>query len=186
MLPFDNLGGDEATGRLADGITEDIITDLARFQDLDVIARNSTEVYKGKPADVRQVGKELSVGYVLEGSIQRQADQVRVTAMLIDAESGAHVWTERWDRPAGDVFAVQAEIADDAAARIGGWGLVQQADHAKARRKPPGSLTAYDLTVLAREAKQKYTKEQSEEAIRLATRAIEVDPSYARAYVTRV
>jgi TolB-like protein/class 3 adenylate cyclase len=185
VLPFANLGGDEATGRLADGITEDIITDLARFQDLDVIARNSTEVYKGKPADIRQVGKELSVGYVLEGSIQRQADQVRVTAMLIDAETGTHVWSERWDRPAGDVFAVQAEIADDAAARIGGWGLVQQADHAKARRKPPGSLTAYDLTVRAREAKQKYTKEQSEEAIRLATRAIEVDPNYAKAYVTR-
>ena len=84
VLPFDNLGGDEATGRLADGITEDIITDLARFRDLDVIARNSTDVYKGKAADVRQVGKELGVGYVLEGSIQRQADRVRVTAQLIE------------------------------------------------------------------------------------------------------
>jgi TolB-like protein/class 3 adenylate cyclase len=185
VLPFDNLGGDEATDRLAGGITEDIITDLARFQDLDVIARNSTEVYKGKPVDVRQVGKELGVGYVLEGSIQRQGDRVRVTAQLIDAETGAHVWSERWDRPAGDVFAVQAEIADDVAGRIGGWGLVQQADQAKARRKPAGSLTAYDLIVLAREAKQKYTKEQSEQAIRLATQAIEADPGYARAYMTR-
>ena len=77
MLPFDNLGGDDATGRLADGITEDIITDLARFRDLDVIARNSTGVYKGKPVDIRQVGKDLNVGYVLEGSIQRQGDSVR-------------------------------------------------------------------------------------------------------------
>jgi TolB-like protein/class 3 adenylate cyclase len=185
VLPFDNLGGDEATDRLAGGITEDIITDLARFQDLDVIARNSTGVYKGRPVDVRQVGKELGVGYVLEGSIQRQGDRVRVTAQLIDAETGAHVWSERWDRPAGDVFAVQAEIADDVAGRIGGWGLVQQADQAKARRKPAGSLTAYDLIVLAREAKQKYTKEQSEQAIRLATQAIEADPGYARAYMTR-
>jgi TolB-like protein/class 3 adenylate cyclase len=185
VLPFDNLGGDEAAGRLADGITEDIITDLARFQDLDVIARNSTGVYKGKPVDVREVGKELGVGYVLEGSIQRQADQVRVTAQLIDAGTGAHVWSERWDRPVGDVFAVQAEIADAAAARIGGWGLVQQADHAKARRKPAGSLTAYDLVVLARETQQTYSREQGEEAVRLATRAIEADPGYARAYVAR-
>jgi TolB-like protein/class 3 adenylate cyclase len=99
VLPFENLGGDEATGRLADGITEDIITDLARFHDLDVIARNSTYVYKGKPVDVRQVGKDLNVGYVLEGSIQRQGDSVRVTSQLIDAGTGAHVWSERWDRP---------------------------------------------------------------------------------------
>jgi TolB-like protein/class 3 adenylate cyclase/Tfp pilus assembly protein PilF len=185
VLPFDNLGGDEATGRLADGITEDIVTDLARFQDLDVIARNSTGVYKGRAVDVRQVGKDLGVGYVLEGSIQRQGDRVRVTAQLIDAESGAHVWSERWDRPAQDVFAVQAEIADAAAARIGGYGVVQQTDRAKARRKLAGSLTAYDLTILASEAKQKFTKESSEEAVRLATRAIEADPGYARAWLVR-
>jgi class 3 adenylate cyclase/TolB-like protein len=91
VLPFDNLGGDEATGRLSDGITEDIITDLARFHDLDVIARNSTDVYKGKAVDVRQVGKDLNVGYVLEGSIQRQGDSVRITGQLIDARTGAHV-----------------------------------------------------------------------------------------------
>src|SRR4051794_4739624 len=185
VLPFDDLGGDEATGRLADGITEDIITDLARFQDLDVIARNSTAAYEDKVVDVRQVGRDLGVGYVLEGSIQRQADRVRVTAQLIDAESGAHVWAERWDRPAGDVFAVQAEIADAVAAKIGGYGVVQQADRAKARRKLAGSLTAYDLTLLALEAKQKSTREQSEEAIRLATRAIEADPGYARAWLAR-
>ena len=101
MLPFNNFGGDEATGRLADGITEDIITDLARFRDLDVIARNSTGVYKGKPVDVRQVGKDLNVGYVLEGSIQRQGDRVRVTGQLIHAGTGSHVWSERWDRPTG-------------------------------------------------------------------------------------
>jgi TolB-like protein len=141
VLPFDNLGGDEATGRLADGITEDIITDLTRFRDLDVIARNSTEVYRGRAVDIREVGKDLGVGYVLEGSIQRQADRVRVTAQLIDADTGAHLWSERWDRPAGDVFAVQAEIADDVAARLGGWGLVQQSDRAKVRRKPTSSLT---------------------------------------------
>jgi tetratricopeptide (TPR) repeat protein len=110
---------------------------------------------------------------------------VRVTAQLIDADSGAHVWSERWDRPVADVFAVQAEIADAAAARIGGYGVVQQADRAKARRKLARSLTAYELTILASEAKQKTSREQREEAVRLATRAIEADPSYARAWLVR-
>ena len=145
VLPFDNLGGDEATGRLADGITEDIITDLARFREFDVIARNSTAVYKGKPVDVRQVGKDLNVRYVLEGSIQRQGEQIRATAQLIDAATGAHVWSERWDRPAGDVFAVQTEIAEQVASRLGGWGVVIEAERQAARRKRPTDLTAYEL-----------------------------------------
>ena len=89
VLPLDNIGYDEATNRLADGLTEDIITDLARFQGILVIARNSTMIYKGKAVDVRQVGKDLDVGYVLEGSIQRHADQIRITAQLINAETGA-------------------------------------------------------------------------------------------------
>ena len=124
VLPFDNLGGDEATGRLADGITEDIITDLARFHDLDVIARNSTEVYKGKPVDVRQVGKDLNVGYVLEGSIQRQGDSVRVTGQLIDASTGAHVWSERWDRPADGRLR-----RADRSRREGRCGVRRRSDH---------------------------------------------------------
>ena len=95
VLPFNNYGGDEATGRLADGLTEDIITDLSRVSEIDVIARNSTEVYKGKPADVRQIGRDLNVRYVLEGSIQRQGERIRATAQLIDAQTGAHVWSEQ-------------------------------------------------------------------------------------------
>ena len=123
VLPFDNLGGDEATGRLADGLTEDIITDLARFRDLDVIARNSTEVYKGKPVDVRQVGKDLDVGYVLEGSIQRQGDQVRVTAQLIDASTGAHVWSDRWDRPSRRTCSrSRPRSRERVASTLGGYG----------------------------------------------------------------
>jgi TolB-like protein/class 3 adenylate cyclase len=112
VLPFDNLGGDEQTGRLADGITEDIITDLARFTAIEVIARNSIMTYKGKPIDLRQVGRDLNVRYVLEGSIQRQGDRVRITAQLIEAASGAHIWSDRWDRPVADVFAVQTELAE--------------------------------------------------------------------------
>ena len=98
VLPFANIAGDEATGRLADGLTEDIITDLSRYRTMDVIAHNSTEAYKGKAVDVRQVGKDLNVRYVLEGSVQREGDQIRVTAQLIDATSDAHLWSERWDQ----------------------------------------------------------------------------------------
>jgi TolB-like protein len=117
--PLDDMGGDDTAARLAQGITEDIITDLARFQDLDVIARNSTMVYKGKPVDVRQVGRDLDVGYVLEGSIQRRGDQIRITAQLIDATTGAHLWAERWDRPVEDTFAVQTEVAERVAGTLG-------------------------------------------------------------------
>jgi TolB-like protein len=119
-----NLGGDDATGRLADGITEDIITDLSRFRDFDVIARNSTTVYEDRPVDAHQVGKDLKVRYVLEGSIQKQDEQIRATAQLVHAATGAHVWSERWDRPARDLFAVQTEIAELVANQLGGWGVV--------------------------------------------------------------
>src|SRR6185295_17036310 len=94
VLPFNNFGGDEATGRLADGLTEDIITDLARFPELEVVARNSTEVYKGKPVDAREVARALHVGFVLEGSIQHQDGRVRITAQLIDAQTGTHLWSD--------------------------------------------------------------------------------------------
>jgi TolB-like protein/class 3 adenylate cyclase len=183
VLPFDNLGGDEATGRLADGLTEDTITDLAHFRDLDVIARNSVEGYKGKPVDIRQVGKALDVGYVLEGSIQRQADRVRVTAQLIDTQSAAHVWSERWDRPAQDVFAVQSEVAEAVAAKLGGsTGTIGAADRESLKRKRPQDLTAYDLYLLGVAAKYRETKESVEEAIRLHKQALAIDPNFARAW----
>src|SRR3546814_2753509 len=99
LLPFDTTGGNATASRLADGITEDIITDLARFRGLDVIARNSASVYKGEAVDVRRIGRDLGVRYVLQGSIQRQSEQIRVTAQLIDASNGATLWSDRWDRP---------------------------------------------------------------------------------------
>jgi TolB-like protein/class 3 adenylate cyclase/tetratricopeptide (TPR) repeat protein len=183
VLPFDNLGGDEATGRLADGITEDIITDLARFRDLDVIARNSTGVYKGRPVDVREVGRELGVGYVLEGSIQRQGERVRITAQLIDAGTGAHAWSDRFDRPAQDVFAVQTEIADKVANTLGGYtGLIAKSDTLAAKRKRPGDLSAYDLYMMGIEAKQRGTEESVAQAIVLLERAVQEDPQLARAW----
>jgi TolB-like protein/class 3 adenylate cyclase/tetratricopeptide (TPR) repeat protein len=186
VLPFDNLGGDEATARLADGITEDIITDLARFRDLDVIARNSTGVYKGKPVDIRQVGKDLNVGYVLEGSIQRQGDSVRVTGQLIDAETGSHVWSERWDRPANDIFAVQTEIAEKIAASLGGdltMGQIARAELERAKRLRPNDLTAYDYFQLGKESKA--TVSNIDQGIEYLTKAVTIDPQLARAYSVR-
>ncbi|MER9629520.1 adenylate/guanylate cyclase domain-containing protein [Mesorhizobium sp. M0296] len=184
VLPFNNYGGDEATGRLADGLTEDIITDLARFPELEVVARNSTEVYKGKPVDARQVASALHVGFVLEGSIQRQNGRVRVTAQLIDAQTGNHLWSDRWDRPAEDVFAVQTEIAEQVTNRLGGGvGLIQAAGRAAAKRKRPENLNAYDYYLLGTEKIEKITIADEEEAIALLNRAVELDPGLARAWV---
>src|SRR5207253_9188571 len=107
VLPFTNMSGDPAQEYFSDGITEDIITELSRFSELFVIARNSSFQYKGKSPDIRQVGRELGVRYVLEGSIRRAGDRVRITGQLIDASTGAHRWAERYDRELKDVFAVQ-------------------------------------------------------------------------------
>ncbi|ANK94580.1 adenylate cyclase family 3 protein (plasmid) [Rhizobium sp. N6212] len=184
VLPFEDYGGDEASGRLADGLTEDVITDLARFPEFEVVARNSTEVYKGKPVDARQVATALHVGFVLEGSIQRQSGRVRITAQLIDAKTGRHLWSENWDRPAEDVFAVQTEIAEQVANRLGGGvGLIQEAGRAAAKRKRPENLNAYDYYLLGSEKIEKITKADDEEAIAFLNRAVELDPGLARAWV---
>lgn len=184
VLPFNNYGGDEASGRLADGLTEDIITDLARFPEFEVVARNSTEVYKGTPVDARQVASALHVGFVLEGSIQRQSGRVRITAQLIDAKTGHHLWSEHWDRPAEDVFAVQTEIAEQVANRLGGGvGLIQEAGRAAAKRKRPENLNAYDYYLLGSEKIEKLTKADDEEAITFLNRAVELDQGLARAWV---
>ena len=110
VLPFENIGNDPKWDRFADGITEDIVTDLSHSKDLFVVARNSTEVYRGKPADMRNVGRDLGVRYVLEGSIQPLGDQIRVTAQLIDTRTGGHVWSDRYDRPVNDLFDVQNDV----------------------------------------------------------------------------
>ena len=184
VLPFDNYGGDEATGRLADGLTQDIITDLSRISDIDVIARNSTEAYKGKSADVRQIGRELNVRYVLEGSIQRQGGRIRATAQLIDAQTGAHIWSEQWDRPVEDVFAVQTEIADHILGQFEiSAGPIRSADLGVARRKRPESLTAYDLNLLGVEKQWSPTAGGAAESIQILKQAVAADPGYARAWI---
>ena len=184
VLPFANIGGEESTGRLADGITEDIISDLARFPEFEVIARHSVEAYKNKTVDIREIGRALNVAYALEGSIQRQGDRVRITAQLLDAESATHLWSERWDRPVEDVFAVQTEIAELVTNRLGGGtGLVVGAERSLARRKRPENLTAYELYLLGGEKIEQLTSESIKESIQLLTRAVERDPGLARAWV---
>ncbi len=183
VLPFANIGGDETTGRFADGITEDIITDLARYREVDVIARNSTAVYKGKPVDIRQVGRDLNVRYVLEGSIQREADQVRITAQLINAQTAAHIWSDRWDRGVTDMFALQAEISEEVRKRLlETGGAITMAEHAASRRASPRDLTAYELYLRGREAVTAWTSESVTEAKSLLNQAVEKDPTLARAW----
>ena len=184
VLPFESVGNDPKWDRFADGITEDIVTDLSHSKDLFVVARNSTEVYKDKPADVRSVGRDLGVHYVLEGSIQPLGDQIRVTAQLIDTRTGGHVWSNRYDRPATDLFNVQSDVTEKIAATLTGYeGAVAEAERSLVRRKPPSDLTAYETYLLGMEAKHRVTKEGLEEAERLFRKALEIDPQFARAYV---
>src|SRR5262249_33155281 len=172
VLPFENLG-DPASGRLADGITEEIITDLARFRDFDVIAWDSTARYKGKAIDVREIGTDLKVRYVLEGSFQREGDRIHITVRLVDAGAGPNLWSESYDKPAADVFAVQSEVADKLANTLGGsLGLLNSAALSTARRKRPADLGAYELYLLGTEARQGLREDALVESTRLLEQAI--------------
>lgn len=183
VLPLDNLGEDPKWDRLADGMTEDIITDLASNKALTVIARNSTAVYKGKPADIRRIGRELGVSYVLEGTIQPAGERIRVTAQLIETATGSHVWSERYDEPADALFTVQNEVTQRIAHTLGGYqGAVVEAERSRLRRNPPASLTAFDTYLLGLEAKHKVTKDSLAEAEVLLNKALELDPTLARAH----
>jgi TolB-like protein len=185
VLPFDNIGTDPKWDRLADGMTDDIITDLSHSKDLVVIARNSTEGYKGKPIDIRQIGRDLNVKYVLQGSIQSLGERIRVNAQLIEAASGSHIWSERYDRPVDDLFVVQNDVTQRIAATLTGYtgGVVAQAERRLLKRKPPASLSAFDTYLLGIEAESKVTKESLIEAEGLLRKALQLDPQLARAYV---
>jgi TolB-like protein/class 3 adenylate cyclase/tetratricopeptide (TPR) repeat protein len=185
VLPFENLSGDPKQERLAGGITEDVITDLSRFHELFVIARNSTAVYRDKPVDIRQVAHDLGVQYILEGSLQIDGDHVRITAQLIDGTTGNHVWAERYNRPLDDVFAVQDEVTQKIAGTLAPsmGGILTMAGREGARRKRPENLQAYENYLLGIEHKHRYTEEDNKKAKELLTKSIELDPSFARAYV---
>ncbi|MFQ5744457.1 MAG: tetratricopeptide repeat protein [Acidobacteriota bacterium] len=182
VLPFDNMSGDPEQEYFSDGITEDLITDLSRSPQLFVIARSSTFTYKGKPVNVEQIGRELGVRYVVEGSVRRQADRIRVTAQLVDATTGFHLWSERYDREMKDVFALQSQLSEQIMAAIG--VEIQDAELARIRHKPTESLDAHDAYLKGVYHFTRFTREEFKEARKLLQRAIEIDPKFALPYAT--
>jgi adenylate cyclase len=184
VLPFANLSGDPGQDYFIDGIVEDIVTELSRFGELFVIARNSSFKYKGKAVDVRDVGRELGVRYVLEGSVRRGGDRVRITAQLIEAATGAHRWAERYDRKLEDIFAVQDEVVGTIAAILAAH--VRRAETERSRAKPPNIWLAYDYCLQAAGAMDSFLStfkvEHVYEARRLSQQSMAIDEHYARAY----
>ncbi len=178
VLPFDNLSGDPEDQFLADGLTEDIITTLSRAPSLFVIARNSTFTYKGKPVKVQQVATELGVRYVLEGSLQRSGDRLRVTAQLIDALNGRHLWADRFDRKVDDIFALQDEIAYKILIEL--QVKLTSGENARVASRGTKSLEAWLLRNQAFAAGSAYNKEGILKARELYEAAVKTDPGYAR------
>jgi len=180
VLPFANLSGDAAQEYFADGMVEDIITGLSRMRWLFVIARNSSFTYKGKAVDVKQVGRELGVRYLLEGSVRKSANRVRISGQLIDTSSGTHLWADRFEGTIEDVFELQDQVTASVVGAIA--PRLEQAEIERARRKPTESLDAYDLFLRGLANVYKWTREGNEEALRLFYRAVERDPDFAVAY----
>jgi adenylate cyclase len=179
VLPFDNMSGDPEQEYFADGITEDIITALSRFHWVFVTARNSSFTYKGKSTDIRQVSRELSVRYVLEGSVRKASDRVRISAQLIDGSSGNHLWADRYERQLDNIFDLQDEITARIAAAM--QPVLYAAEGARVELKNPGHLDAWDLFLRARNLAHVGTKESNEEAQAIARQALSMDPSSAGA-----
>lgn len=180
VLPFANLGGDAEQDYFADGMVDDIITGLSRINWLFVIARNSTSTYKGRAVDVKQVGRELGVRYVLEGSVRKTGGNVRITGQLIDSSTGMHVWAERYDRRSDDIFALQDDIAMSVVGAIA--PSLRRAEINRVKRKRPDSLDAYDLVLRAQPDVDSGMPEQVTQALVLLERAIALEPSYALAH----
>ncbi len=175
VLPFVNMSSDPEQDYFADGITEDIITDLSRWRSLAVTSRNSTFRFKGKPVDMQRVGRELGARFLVEGSVRRMGERIRITVQLIDSETGNHVWAERFDRPMADLFAVQDEVVRTIVGTL--VGRVYASGAERARQKPPSSLVAYDH-VLRGNALPWDDPASAAEAKRSFERAIEIDPGY--------
>jgi TolB-like protein len=180
VLPFQNMSGDPEQEYFADGMVEDIITALSRFKSLFVIARNSSFVYKGRAVDVKQVGRELGVRYVLEGSVRKSSSRVRITAQLIDSATGAHLWADRFDGELEDVFDLQDQVTASVIGAIA--PKLEQVEIERAKRKPTESLDAYDYYLRGLANSSQWSKEPTDEALHMFYRAIELDPGFAAAY----
>jgi TolB-like protein len=180
VLPFQSLSGDPEQEYFADGVVEEIITALSRFSSLFVIARNSSFTYKGHAIDVKQVGRKLGVRYVLEGSVRKGGQRVRITGQLIDAATGAHIWADRFDGALEDIFDLQNHVTASVVAAIS--PKVEQAEIERAKRKPTQNLDAYDYFLHGIAAVHKLTRDTIDEALQLFSRAIELDRNFASAY----
>jgi len=179
VLPFVNLSGEAEQEYFSDGISEDIITALSKLRWFFVIARNSSFVYKGKSVHMKQIAEELGVGYVVEGSVRKGGERVRITAQLNDVATGSHIWAERYDRSLADVFAVQDEITEAIVAAI--EPQLYAAENFRARRKPPDSMDAWDLVMRALSHYWRVTRQDNLVAQALLEKAIALDPNYGQA-----
>src|SRR5213596_481931 len=181
VLPFQNISGDPEQDYFADGMVEEIITALSHFRQLFVIARNSSFTYKGRAVDVKQVGRELGVRYVLEGSVRKAANRVRITGQLVDTATGAHLWADRFDGGLGDIFDLQDQVTESVVGAIA--PAVEKAEIERAKRKPTESLDAYALYLRGLGRLYQFAGRQAnDEALRLFNSAIELDPDFASAY----
>jgi adenylate cyclase len=180
VLPFANMSGDAEQEFFADGLTEDIITELSRFRELLVISRNAVFVHKGKPVKAQEIAREFGVDYVVEGSVRKAADRVRVTVQLIDGETETHVWAERYDRRLEDIFAIQDEVTSALSATL--FGRVEAARHDRVQRKRTDNMAAYECVLTGKVLHHWSNREANAEALRMLNRAIELDPNYAHAH----
>jgi TolB-like protein len=180
VLPFTNMSDDPKQDYFADGMVEEIITALSRLRWLFVIARNSSFTYKGRPVDVKHVGRELGVRYVLEGSVRKSANRVRITGQLIDASTGAHIWADRFDGAIEDVFDLQDHVAASVVGAIA--PKMEQAEIERARRKPTENLDAYDFYLQGMARVHQATEHASGDALRMFCKPAELDPYFSSAY----
>jgi adenylate cyclase len=181
VLPFENMSGDPEQEYFADGMVEDIITGLSRSKSLFVIARHSTFTYKGKAVDIKQVGRELGIRYVLEGSVRKAGNRVRITGQLIDAATGAHLWADRFDSQLEDIFDLQDQVTSSVIGAI--FPQLERAEIERAKRKPTESLQAYDYYLRALSSlHHRFTRDGNIEAVELLRRANMIDPEFAAAY----
>jgi adenylate cyclase len=183
VLPFVNMSGDPDQEFFADGLTEDIITALSRFREFLVISRNSTFVYKGKAVNIAEVAKAFDVQYVVEGSVRKIGNRVRITVQLIDARTDRHIWAERYDRELADIFAIQDEVTSSIVATLP--GRVEAAAYQLIRRNPTESMAAYELVLTAKVLHHRSRKEENSEAQKMIERALALDPNYAHAHAWR-
>lgn len=183
VLPFATLGAPEGEEWLGDGIAEDIVTAVSRFRDITVIARNSSFRFRGEALDAREVGRELGADFLLQGTVRRSDDRLRITAQLVDAATGTIRWSERYDRPLAELFAIQDDVAESVATQL--VAHARQTTSARLQGRPPESLEVYELVLRGRRAYRSFTHEGATEALALADQAISIEPDHAPAWELR-